>query len=66
MFKFSLNTFPHFLHSQLFETDSYNIEKIAQITGFESQQYFARVFKKHTGMTPSYYRANLKRHFMPY
>ena len=35
-------------------------QKYALQSGFSSLQYFCRVFKKHTGMTPSEYRRELK------
>lgn len=40
----------------LIETND-KMSVIAQKTGFCSTQYFNRVFKKHTGMTPTQYRA---------
>lgn len=33
-----------------------NVLDIAMACGFESSQYFATVFKKKTGITPSEYR----------
>lgn len=35
-----------------------SVADIAQKTGYEDGQYFFRVFKKHTGMTPLQYREN--------
>lgn len=32
------------------------ITEVAVLTGFNSPQYFCRIFKKHTGMTPAQYR----------
>lgn len=37
-------------------TEHTSISSIAQICGFESYEYFLRVFKKVTGCTPTYYR----------
>ena len=36
------------------------LEECALQSGFSSLQYFCRVFKKHTGITPSEYRRKLK------
>ena len=36
------------------------LEECALQSGFSSLQYFCRVFKKHTGITPSEYRRELK------
>ena len=36
----------------------YSVEEISRMTGFESPKYFSRVFKAHTGKTPSEYRAS--------
>lgn len=38
----------------------YTIEAIAIGVGFRSRTNFAHIFKKHTGMTPSEYRSNVK------
>ncbi|HHT30857.1 MULTISPECIES: helix-turn-helix domain-containing protein [Petrimonas] len=40
---------------QLIQCDK-NIGEIAKICGFADLAYFSRTFKKHTGVTPSYYR----------
>ena len=41
---------------------SATIKDIAGISGFSDQMYFSRLFKKHTGKTPSEYRKSLKRY----
>ncbi|MDO5424089.1 MAG: helix-turn-helix domain-containing protein [Eubacteriales bacterium] len=40
----------------LLETSDYNINEIAAIVGYENALYFSRIFKKHTGSSPSEYR----------
>lgn len=37
----------------------YSLEEIAEIAGFKTRNTFWRVFKKHTGVTPSHYRKNI-------
>lgn len=41
---------------QLLQTEDLPIQNIATQLGFTSSYYFARVFKQHTGFTPSVYR----------
>lgn len=38
---------------------SLSVYEIAEVIGYSSSQYFSRVFKKHTGMTPSAYRNSI-------
>lgn len=38
-----------------------NVSQVAYDMGFEYPQHFSRMFKKHTGQTPSQYLAGLKR-----
>ncbi|MGY5353951.1 AraC family transcriptional regulator [Wenyingzhuangia sp. IMCC45467] len=38
-----------------------SINQIAQILGYEDYSYFSRLFKKHTQITPSKFRASLKK-----
>lgn len=42
-------------------TSDYSLTKIAYLTGFSDQSHFARIFKKHTGKSPSVYRKTLKK-----
>lgn len=39
------------------EEDDYNLELIASLCGFSGANYFCRVFKKETGLTPAQWRA---------
>lgn len=41
---------------ELLTFTEHSVAQIAEATGFEDQNYFARVFKKKVGMTPSDYR----------
>jgi hypothetical protein len=41
---------------ELLSSGKHSVVEIAYLTGFSDQSYFTRVFKKHTGMTPSRYR----------
>ncbi len=38
-----------------------NVSQVAYDMGFEYPQHFSRMFKKHTGMTPSQYLADINR-----
>lgn len=38
----------------------YKISHLAELSGFSSREVFATVFKKETGLTPSFYISNLK------
>jgi AraC-like DNA-binding protein len=40
----------------LLKTENLSIEEIAWVIGYDDPSYFARVFKKETGSTPSQYR----------
>ncbi len=40
----------------LIETTNYNITQIAAAVGYDNSMYFSRIFKKHTGMTPTEYK----------
>lgn len=37
-----------------------NIKEIAQLSGFDSVEYFNYVFKNNTGMSPSNYKKSFK------
>ena len=43
------------------KTSSYSLTKVAYLTGFSDQSHFTRIFKKHTGKSPSEYRRDLKK-----
>lgn len=43
----------------LLRDGSRSMSDIAELVGFANQNYFTKVFKKDTGMTPSQYRASL-------
>ncbi|MBQ9767798.1 MAG: helix-turn-helix domain-containing protein [Lachnospiraceae bacterium] len=40
----------------LLETTDYNITEIAEAVGYDNPLYFSRLFRKHTGVSPSEYR----------
>ena len=42
---------------ELMSTTDDNITQIAIDVGYSSQSYFTKVFKKKTGMSPSYYKS---------
>jgi hypothetical protein len=43
----------------LLENSNYKLAEIAYLTGFSDQSHFTRIFKKHTGKSPSEYRKNI-------
>ena len=45
----------------LIDTTTYNMKQIAAVVGYDNSMYFSRVFKKHTGMTPTEYKQRSKR-----
>ena len=45
----------------LLETTNYNVTEIGNIVGYDNPLYFSRIFKKQKGVSPSEYRAMLKR-----
>ena len=40
----------------LIDNTNYNMTQIAAAVGYDNSMYFSRVFKKHTGMTPTEYK----------
>ncbi len=40
----------------LLQTTKHNVTEIARIVGYDNPFYFSRIFKKHTGLSPSQYR----------
>ncbi len=40
----------------LLDNTEYNVTQIASAVGYDNTQYFHRLFRKHTGMTPTEYR----------
>lgn len=44
----------------LIDTTNYNMTQIASAVGYDNSMYFSRVFKKHTGMTPTEYKQRNK------
>ena len=44
---------------QLLGDAKYSLTEIAYLTGFSDQSHFTRIFKQHTGKTPSAYRKHL-------
>jgi hypothetical protein len=43
------------------QTSKCSLTEIAYLTGFSDQSHFTRIFKKHTGENPSYFRKKLKK-----
>jgi len=46
---------------ELFISGDYMIYEVADRTGFTSSQYFSKVFRKYTGVTPNQYRLDLRK-----
>lgn len=46
---------------ELMATPAYSLTEIAYLTGFSDQSHFTRIFRQHTGVSPSEYRKNLKK-----
>jgi len=40
-------------------TNTYSLTEIAYLTGFSDQSHFTRIFKKHTGKSPSTFKKTL-------
>jgi LacI family transcriptional regulator len=47
---------------ELLATTDYKLEKVAEMTGFSTAQYFAGVFHKIVGMTPGTWRGSTRSH----
>lgn len=45
---------------QMIRESDLTMQDISLLVGYTDPQYFYRVFKQHTGMTPSAYRANIR------
>jgi AraC-like DNA-binding protein len=41
---------------ELLRTGQYTQSQVAYLTGFSDQSHFIRIFKKHTGMTPTVFK----------
>ncbi|MCX4351128.1 MAG: response regulator [Lachnospiraceae bacterium] len=41
---------------ELLKTGKRSVAQVAEMVGYEDENYFGRVFKKHTGQTPAQYR----------
>lgn len=48
------------LAKKYLQYDEESISEISQICGYQDTNYFTKVFKKHTGQTPSEYRKSMK------
>ncbi len=46
----------------LIRTGNYKAYQISEILGYSSTDYFTKIFKEMTGMTPSAYKASLEKH----
>jgi len=46
---------------RLLETTTFELREVAEMTGFRSQAYFTRVFRRHVGMSPGQYRKRRKK-----
>jgi AraC-like DNA-binding protein len=46
---------------QLIHFPTYSLTEIAYLTGFSDQSHFTRIFKKHTGKSPSAYRKSISK-----
>jgi YesN/AraC family two-component response regulator len=44
---------------ELMNDAAYSLTEIAYLTGFSDQSHFTRIFKKHTGQSPSEYKKKL-------
>lgn len=46
---------------ELMLTPAYSLTEIAYLTGFSDQSHFSRIFKQHTGLSPSEYKRKMKK-----
>jgi AraC-like DNA-binding protein len=46
---------------ELIQARTYSLTEIAYLTGFSDQSHFTRIFKNHTGKSPSLYRKTLSK-----
>ncbi|MCW3118405.1 MAG: transcriptional regulator, AraC family, partial [Chitinophagaceae bacterium] len=46
---------------ELMQGPAYSLTEISYLTGFSDQSHFTRIFKKHTGQSPSAYKKKLKK-----
>lgn len=46
---------------QLMHNPNYSLTEIAYLTGFSDQSHFTRIFKAHTGESPSKFKKNLRK-----
>jgi AraC-like DNA-binding protein len=44
---------------ELMQQDKYSLTEVAYLTGFSDQSHFTRIFKAHTGKSPSAYKKDL-------
>jgi AraC-like DNA-binding protein len=44
---------------ELMQENTYSLTEIAYLTGFSDQSHFTRIFKQHTGKSPSVYKKDL-------
>jgi AraC-like DNA-binding protein len=44
---------------ELMQANKYSLTEIAYLTGFSDQSHFTRIFKQHTGQSPSAYKKEL-------
>jgi YesN/AraC family two-component response regulator len=54
----------HYITNKLYDTPvfrEYKISYLAEACGFSSREVFAVIFKKETGVTPSYFISQLKK-----
>ena len=45
---------------KMLQLDDESVSEISRLCGYDDTGYFSKVFKKHTGLTPSDYRRQMK------